>query len=95
MKLGGQGTLAFGGGGAWRGYSDAAREESGEDAGMRSSLACWTVGWWVFPHFHLATPGPFPTEERFSLKELIRRCFAPKWLLWLFCSLRRLSAING
>ena len=77
VKPGGQGILAFGGGGAWRDYSNAAREESGK---MLGCAATWPAGPWVFQHFHLANPGPFPTEERFSLKELIRRCFAPKWL---------------
>ena len=58
-------------------------------------LAPWAVVWCLVPCFHLATPGTFPTEERFSLKERIRKCLIPKWFFWLFCSLRRLRVVNG
>lgn len=46
----------------------------------------------VFPMVCLAASGTFPTEERVSLKELIRKCLASKWHL-LFCTLRRLSRV--
>jgi len=56
VKLGGQGTLAFDGGGAWRGYSDAAREESGK---MLGCAAAWPAGPLGGGYFHISSGNPW------------------------------------
>ena len=68
VKPGGQGTLAFGGGGAWRGYSDAAREESGK---MLGCLAAWPAGPSDGGYFHISIWQPldhFLLRRDFPLK---------------------------
>lgn len=67
---------AFGGGGTSNGHRDGGRVTTHENTAMEGCSVPWGSWRWSFLCPCLAASGTFPTEERYFLEELIRKCLS-------------------